>query len=83
MCGHQNCTSLRWGPSGEGKWGETVGNGHLARLPRIRDLIGRSDRYNTSRTRLVYYSGSGFIEKLFQTHERGDVEPVRLDDLYG
>ncbi|MEV7013055.1 hypothetical protein [Streptosporangium sp. NPDC051022] len=67
---------------GEVKWEETMGTGHLERLRRIRDLIGRSDRCDTSRTRLVCYSGSGFTTELLQTADHGDVDLVSLDHLY-
>ncbi|WP_283138196.1 AAA family ATPase [Rhizohabitans arisaemae] len=68
---------------GEVKWGDIMGEGHLQRLRHIRDLIARGDRYDTSQTRLVCYSGSGFTEELSQARRRGEVDLVGLDDLYG
>lgn len=68
---------------GEVKWGEVMGIGHLERLRRIRELIRGNDRYDSSRTRLVCYSGSGFTDDLVRAAARGEVELVGLDDLYG
>ncbi|MEU8265615.1 ATP-binding protein [Sphaerisporangium sp. NPDC049002] len=68
---------------GEVKWGEIMGLGHLERLKRIRDLIRRNDKYDTSETRLACYSGAGFSEDLVRAGRRGEVELVGLDDLYG
>ncbi|GHH72255.1 hypothetical protein GCM10017673_27050 [Streptosporangium violaceochromogenes] len=63
--------------------GETMGAGHLDRLRRIRGLVARNDKYDTSRTRLVCYSGSGFTEELLRLGERDEVELVGVGDLYG
>ncbi|MEU9834673.1 ATP-binding protein [Streptosporangium sp. NPDC048047] len=68
---------------GEVKWGQVMGEGHLQRLLRIRDLVGRNDRYDTSRTRLLCYSGAGFTDDLVRAAGRGEVDLVGLDDLYG
>ncbi|MEU0517705.1 ATP-binding protein [Streptosporangium sp. NPDC006007] len=68
---------------GEAKWGETMGIGHLDRLRRIRDLIAHNGRYDTSRTRLVCYSGSGFTEELLRLGRQGEVDLIGLGDLYG
>ncbi|MFF0311126.1 ATP-binding protein [Streptosporangium sp. NPDC004379] len=68
---------------GEVKWGQIMGEGHLQRLRRIRDLVGRNDRYDTSRTRLLCYSGAGFTDDLVRAAGRGEVDLVGLDDLYG
>ncbi|WP_449060958.1 ATP-binding protein [Planomonospora algeriensis] len=68
---------------GEVKWDETMGLGHLARLRDIHGLIRRNDRYDSSQTRLVCYSGAGFTEELLQARDRGEVDLVGLDDLYG
>ncbi|MFF4989466.1 ATP-binding protein [Streptosporangium saharense] len=67
---------------GEVKWNETMGNGHLVRLQRIRDLISQGDRYDTSHTRLVCYSGSGFTGELLQMAEQKSIDLVFLGDLY-
>jgi hypothetical protein len=68
---------------GEVKWGEVMGPAHLQRLRRIRELIMASDKYDSSRTRLVCYSGAGFTDDLHQSAARGEVELVGLTDLYG
>jgi hypothetical protein len=68
---------------GEVKWGETMGIEHLERLRRIRDLINQNGKYDSSRTRLVCYSGAGFTRELLQVAGRGEAELVGLDDLYG
>ncbi|GIH68337.1 ATPase AAA [Sphaerimonospora thailandensis] len=67
---------------GEVKWGETMGTGHLDRLRRIRDLVNRNDKYDTSQMRLVCFSGSGFSEDLVRLSGQGEVDLVGLDDLY-
>lgn len=68
---------------GEVKWGETMGVGHLERLTRIRDLITRGRRYDTTRTRLVCYSGAGFTPELHQIAVTPEhVTLIDLDDLY-
>jgi hypothetical protein len=68
---------------GEVKWGEVMGTGHLDRLRHIRDLISTNDKYDSSQTRLVCYSGAGFTADLRKLAERGEVELIGLDDLYG
>lgn len=67
---------------GEAKWGETMGLGHLGRLRRIRDLAASTDKYDTTGTRLVCYSGAGFTEDLVQEAVHGHVELISLADLY-
>ena len=39
---------------------------HLERLIRIRDLASNLKKYDTTRTRLVCFSGAGFTEDLKQ-----------------
>ncbi|MCT9935182.1 hypothetical protein N5079_33775 [Planotetraspora sp. A-T 1434] len=40
-----------------------MGIAHIERLRHIRDLIAKAGRYDTSRTRLVCFSGGGFNDK--------------------
>lgn len=61
---------------GEAKWGETMGERHLARLRRARDLLAAKG-YDTSRTVLACYSGTGFTAELAARRDR---EPVALVD---
>jgi hypothetical protein len=68
---------------GEAKWNESMGGHHLARLNRILDLVRKAGKYDTSRTRLVCFSGRGFSADLDEAARRGEVELVRLNDLYG
>jgi len=68
---------------GEAKWNETMGGSHLARLSRVLDLVRDTGKYDTSRTRLVCFSGSGFSADLAEAARRGEVDLVGLDDLYG
>jgi AAA+ ATPase superfamily predicted ATPase len=67
---------------GEAKWGEIMGTSHLDRLRRIKELIANGGRYDTSRTRLVCYSGAGFAPELLEASTAGHVTLVGLDDLY-
>jgi hypothetical protein len=62
---------------GECKLSETMGKAHLERLEHIRELL--STRYDTSRTKLALFSGSGFVDSL-RHHE--DVVLIGLPDLY-
>lgn len=67
---------------GEAKWGEIMGMGHLERLRHIRDLVAKGRRYDTSRTRLVCYSGAGFTLELRQAAAAGQAILIGLDELY-
>lgn len=60
---------------GEVKWGEVMGQRHVSRLERARQLLSRD--YDTSETILACYSGAGFEPGLDP-----DVLTVGLDDLY-
>jgi len=60
-----------------------MGLGHLERLGRIRDLLAGSEKFDTSRTRLVCFSGAGFTDDLKRRRQQGDVDLVGLADLYG
>ncbi len=68
---------------GEAKWNEVMGLGHLARLRRIRDLLKGNEKFDTSATRLVCFSGAGFNDELRRRARQGEVDLVGLDDLYG
>ncbi|MEV5835093.1 ATP-binding protein [Nocardia sp. NPDC052112] len=67
---------------GEAKWNDTVGEGHVDRLRRIRDVITRNDRYDTSRTRLLCFSGAGFNDKARTAAESDEVTLIDLSMLY-
>jgi len=68
---------------GEAKWNDVMGLGHLEHLRHIRDLLTRNQKLDTSRTRLVCFSGAGFTDDLRQRAQQGEVDLVGLDDLYG
>jgi uncharacterized protein len=68
---------------GEAKWNERMGLGHLERLRRIRNLLARNEKFDTSRTRLVCFSGAGFTDDLKERRRQGDVDLIGLADLYG
>ncbi|MGO8958915.1 MAG: AAA family ATPase [Streptosporangiaceae bacterium] len=67
---------------GEAKWNEVMGLGHLERLRKIRDLLTGNEKVETSRTRLVCFSGAGFTDELQQRAQHGEVVLIGLDDLY-
>jgi len=67
---------------GEAKWNDVMGLGHLERLRSIGSLLARNDKFDTSHTRMVCYSGAGFTEDLQRCAERGEVDLVGLEDLY-
>ncbi|MFI5715704.1 ATP-binding protein [Nocardia sp. NPDC051750] len=67
---------------GEAKWNDTMGAAHLERLQAIRDLIARNGRYDTSRTRLLCFSGAGFNDKIRAAADAGDVVLIDLPMLY-
>jgi hypothetical protein len=67
---------------GEAKWNEQMGMGHIERLHGIRDLLARSQKFDTSRTRLACFSAAGFTDDLKRSRP-GDVDLISLEDLYG
>ncbi|MEO3861741.1 ATP-binding protein [Acrocarpospora sp. B8E8] len=67
---------------GEAKWGDTMGIGHLDRLRHIRDLLSHNDRYDTSQTRLICFSATGFTDDLLHSRDQGKVDLITLSDLY-
>lgn len=69
---------------GEAKWNDTMGIAHIDRLRHIRDVIGRTARYDTSRTRLLCFSGAGFNDKARDAARASqDVQLIDLPTLYG
>jgi AAA+ ATPase superfamily predicted ATPase len=68
---------------GEAKWNDTMGEGHVARLRRIRDVIARNGRFDTSRTRLLCFSGTGFNDNARTAVGSDDVALIDLPTLYG
>jgi hypothetical protein len=68
---------------GEAKWNEVMDIHHLARLRRIRDLLAGIEKYDTSHTRLICFSGAGFTSELADAASHGEVELIGLDELYG
>jgi AAA+ ATPase superfamily predicted ATPase len=68
---------------GEAKWNDVMGEGHLDRLRHIRDVIARNGKYDTSRTKLLCFSGAGFNEKALAVAQAEDVALVDLPALYG
>jgi uncharacterized protein len=58
-----------------------MGIEHLERLIRIRDLASNLKKYDTTRTRLVCFSGAGFTASLTTAAADGKVDVVGLDDL--
>ncbi|WP_254190106.1 AAA family ATPase [Nocardia noduli] len=67
---------------GEAKWNDTMGQAHLDRLRHIRDVITRNGRYDTSRTRLLCFSGSGFHDNARKAAESDEVVLIGLPMLY-
>lgn len=67
---------------GEAKWNDTMGAGHLARLRTIRDIIARNGRYDTSRTRLLCFSGAGFNDRALEAATADEVALIDLPTLY-
>ncbi len=69
---------------GEAKWNDTMGAAHIERLRHIHDLITRTGRYDTTGTRLLCFSGTGFNDKArAATAASPDVHLVDLPTLYG
>ncbi|MGO4612725.1 ATP-binding protein [Nocardia sp. 2YAB30] len=67
---------------GEAKWNDMMGQSHLDRLRHIRDVIARNGRYDTSRTRLLCFSGAGFNDNARRAAESDDVALIGLPALY-
>jgi uncharacterized protein len=67
---------------GEAKWNEVMSIAHLERLIRVRDLVAGLKKYDTTRTRLVCFSGAGFTPTLSAAAANGKVDLIGLNDLY-
>ena len=67
---------------GEAKWNEVMSIAHLERLIRVRDLVAGLKKYDTTRTRLVCFSGAGFTPTLSVAAANGKVDLIGLNDLY-
>jgi uncharacterized protein len=68
---------------GEAKWNDTIGMGHLRRLQETRDLLRARDPAQAADTRLVFYSGAGFMPELQQrAAEDATIQLVGLPRLY-
>jgi AAA+ ATPase superfamily predicted ATPase len=65
---------------GEAKWGDTMCEGHVERLRRVRDLLAERG-YDTRSTRLACYSAAGFAPDL-RTAEDGELLLVSPERLY-
>lgn len=68
---------------GEAKWNDVMGEAHIDRLRRVRDVIARNGRYDTGPTRLLCFSGAGFNDKARRAAESDEVTLVDLPMLYG
>jgi hypothetical protein len=69
---------------GEAKWGEVMGTRHLERLRRIKSLLDAHGRYETSQTRLMCFSGTGFTDGLRELAVGDDsILLVSVGELYG
>jgi AAA+ ATPase superfamily predicted ATPase len=68
---------------GEAKWNEVMSVRHLDRLRRVKALLSNHSRYDTSRTRLLCFSGAGFTEELRDAATTQEVILVPPEDLYG
>lgn len=66
---------------GEAKWGTRMDLHHLARLARVRELLGQ--KHDTTDTALACYSAAGFSDDLVAAASRdARVHLIGLDDLY-
>jgi AAA+ ATPase superfamily predicted ATPase len=66
---------------GEAKWNDVMGAAHIERLQHIRALIAQTGRYDTSRTRLLCFSGAGFNDKA-RALAGDEVQLIDLEALY-
>jgi AAA+ ATPase superfamily predicted ATPase len=68
---------------GEAKSSDTLGRGHLKRLEDLRERLIRRDERASQDTKLLLFTGSGFMPELVETaRTRDDIELVDLDRLY-
>lgn len=69
---------------GEAKWNAAMGAAHVERLHHIRDLIAQTDRFDTTHTRLLCFSGAGFNDKArTAADDSADLHLIDLATLYG
>ncbi|MCT7354750.1 restriction endonuclease [Streptomyces sp. 15-116A] len=69
---------------GEAKWDDTMGVAHIERLKHIRELIAQAGRYDTTRARLLCFSGAGFSDKAHAAAATSpDIHLIDLPRLYG
>ncbi|MGA4542591.1 AAA family ATPase [Uniformispora flossi] len=69
---------------GEAKWNDVMGQAHIERLRRIREIAGRAGRYDASATKLLCFSGAGFNDKARAAADADPtIELVDLRMLYG
>ena len=69
---------------GEAKQNDVLGRAHLDRLERLRDLLVRRDERATADTKLLMFSGNGFMSAVQEAAAtRGDLELIDLTRLYG
>jgi len=67
---------------GEVKWAETIGQGHVARLRRIRELLVRAGQPGAETAELLLFGAASPSPQLRDSVANGDVRFVGLDDLY-
>jgi AAA+ ATPase superfamily predicted ATPase len=67
---------------GEAKWNDTMGAAHVERLRHVRELITVGGRYDTTHTRLLCFSGTGFNHKARAAADAG-IRLIDLATLYG
>lgn len=68
---------------GEAEWNDTIGIAHIDRLRRLRELIAQIARYDTTHTRLVCFSGTGFNDKARAAADASpDISLIDLPTLY-
>ncbi|NUR26095.1 MAG: ATP-binding protein [Catenulispora sp.] len=68
---------------GEAKSGDVIGRAHVERLEKLRDLLVRRDDRADHDTRLILFSGAGFMDSVRQdAAERPELQLVDLERLY-
>lgn len=77
--GHKPAVSLL----GEAKWGTIMGNNHVERLRRARQLLAHSG-WDVSPCRIACFSAAGFTDSLHETAKNDpEVRLIGLSELYG
>ena len=68
---------------GEAKQNDVLGRAHLERLERLRDLLMHRDERATADTKLLLFSGNGFMPAISKAvASRDDLELIDLTRLY-